>query len=559
MKPFPAKSDRSDQRYPVVVTVILTLLVFVVALYSLLDSRQSSYNLLAEQGRSFTEALAQASENAVVSETYYDYFVRARLSDLVVTLMNWGIEKIGEQQWTSFALGHDLLGAYVYDSLGNIVGGVTVRGGRPSPPDFIVAEVDALFADPESRFVLILDDGDGPGSAVHYYLELTARMDQVVVLSSEASLFQEALDETGIEKLARAMGSEPGVEYIAYQTVDGMVFSSRPTLSLSDIDGDPFLKAALDADSIVERQYTFQGHRVLEMVRPYSTPRHEFGLFRVGLSLERYYAVSRGYDQQLIILSAVLVVLLLVALAYLRGRRKRHEMIERFEHQAQRRERLSEMGSLAAGVAHEIRNPLNTISIAAQRLEKEFVPEANADQYRSFTQQIRSETKRLNETITRFLALAHEEKRQTGRIALDKLLAEVGSLLQVEGEKLRIAVSVQAEPGIEVEGDPDRLKEVFLNLFNNSKEALEGKPGTFEIAARRDGKQAVITVADSGPGIPFELHDKVFAPFYTTKEAGTGLGLPTVQRIITDMGGEVTLDTAVSRGTLFRLTIPAPQ
>lgn len=550
------KPIRTDQRYPVILTVVFTVLVFIIALYSLLDSRQRGYDLLVEQGRSFTEALARASENAVVSENYYDYFVKARQSDLIVTLGNWGIDRISERQWTSFALAHDLLGVYVYDSLGNIVAGVTMRGGRTVPPDYVIDEVFALFEDPEARFVLLYDEGDGPSGPIHYYLELTSRMDQVVVLSSEAQFYEEALAETGIGHLAGLMGSEPGVEYIVYQTADGTVFSSQPNLQLSDMTSDPFLTAAIDADSIVERRYDYNGRTILEMVRPFSTPRHEFGLFRVGLSLDRYYAISRGYDKQLILLSAVLVVLLLVALAYLRGRRKRLEMMQHYEHLAQRRERLSEMGSLAAGVAHEIRNPLNTISIAAQRLEKEFAPVDNVDQYKTFTQQIRSETRRLNETITRFLALAREDRKQSEPIRLDDFLKEIGGLLRVEGEKLGIEVTVECESGLSVEGDADRLKEVFFNLFNNSKEALDGKSGKFEIKAHGEEKKIVIAVADSGPGIPSELHDKVFAPYYTTKEAGTGLGLPTVQRIITDMGGEVGID-ANNGGITFLLTIPS--
>jgi signal transduction histidine kinase len=548
---------RSEQRYLAWLAVALTVVIFAITWFSIRESRSASYELLGEQGRAFTEALAQASDNAITSETFYDNLVRARYSDLIVTLTNWGMERITEQQWVSFALSHDLKGVYVYDTAADLVAGVTVRGERTSPPEYVEAEVDSLLAEPESRFVLFLDEGEIPGQVVHYYLELSSRMDQVVILVADALFFNEALNETGIGHLAQEMAREPGVDYIVYQTTEGVIFSSRRVDDLSRINDDPFLTGALDADSIVERVYKSQDQDLLELVRPFSTETYPFGLFRVGLSLEGYYAVSRGFDQQMIILSGVLLILLMVALAYLRGRRKRLEMMVEYERQAQRRERLSEMGNLAAGVAHEIRNPLNTISIAAQRLAREFTPDSDREQYTAFTQQIRSETTRLNEIITRFLALAREEKKQRVAVDLADLLEEVGDLLKLEGDKIGLQVTVRSEPGLRIEADADRLKEAFLNLFNNSKEALDGKPGTFEIAARRRGKQIEIGVTDNGPGIPAELHEKVFAPYHTSKEAGTGLGLPTVQRIVTDFGGEVTIDADYSPGARFLMMIPA--
>ena len=548
---------RFDQRYLSALAIALALAIFLITWFSIRQSRSDSFELLAEQGRTFTESLAQASENAVTSEIFYDYLVRTRYSDLIVTLMDMRMENLDEQGWASFAFSHDLVGVYIYDTLAELVDGVTARGGSYGPPDYIEAEVDSLLADPEERFVLLFDEGQEPGEMYHYYLELSSRMDQVVVLVTDAFAYREAISETGMDHLADVMAREPGVEYIVYQTTDGMVFSSGLSGDLPAVADDPYLIAALDADSIVERLYDYQGRRVLELVRPFSTALHPFGLFRVGLSLERYYAVSSGFDQQLVILSGVLLLLLMVALAYLRGRRKRWEMAERFEQETRRKERLSEMGDLAAGVAHEIRNPLNTISIAAQRLAREFEPKADQDKYTSFTSRIRTETKRLNEITTRFLALAREDKHKRVTVELNQLLNEVGDLLQVEGDRLGISIQIRAESNLKVLADTDKLKEMFLNLFNNSKEALAGQPGSFEITAGRSGDRIQITVTDNGPGIPTELHEKVFAPYYTTKEAGTGLGLPTVQRIVADFGGEVELDPRHSSGTRFKIRLSA--
>ena len=555
MKPSARYTGRVDQRFLTILAVIVTVGVFLITWLSIRESRADSFQLLVEQGRAFTESLALASENAIASETFYDYLVRTRYSELVVTLLDMDVDRLDNQGWASFALTHDLLGAYVYDSAGELTGGVTARGGQVRPPEHVEAEIDSLFTDPETRFVLLLDESGTPGQMIHYYLELSPQLDRVIVLAGDASFYSQALSETGIGHLAQAIAREPGVEYIVYQTAEGIVFSSRRIDALSDIADDPFLSQALDADSIVERIHDQNGRKILELVRPFSSAQYPFGLFRVGLSLDRYYAVSKAFDRQMIILAAVLLLFLLVALAYLRGRRKRAEMMEEYERQAQRRERLSEMGNLAAGVAHEIRNPLNTISIAAQRLEREFVPQANQDQYGAFTSQIRTETKRLNEIVTRFLALARDEQKIREIVELDTLLKEVGELLRVEGDKIGTTVAIDAESGIRIKADADRLKEVFLNMFKNTKEALAGSSGHFNISVRSEKDSVLIAVSDDGPGIRPELHDKVFAPYYTTKQGGTGLGLATVQKVVADLGGDVRIDERYSGGARFLIRL----
>ena len=545
-----------DQRYLTILAVVLVVAIFLIAWFSIRKSREDSFELLAEQGRAFTESLAQASNNAIVSEHYYDRLVRQRYSDLVVTLMDMDVDKLTDRDWASFALTHDLLGVYVYTNDSGLIAGATVRGGRLRPPQHVESEVDSLFAEPETRYVLLLEDGDTPGQLVHYYLELTTQLDRVIILADDAGSYSQALTETGINQLAQAMAREPGVEYIVYQTRLEIVFSSRRVDGLSTIGDDPFLSRALDADSIVVRVNKIQGQSILELVRPFSTAQYPFGLFRVGLSLDRYYSVSHGFDQQTIILSGILLLLLMAALANIRGRRKRYEMATEYERQAQRRERLSEMGNLAAGVAHEIRNPLNTISIAAQRLAREFTPTENAEQYQSFTAQIRSETNRLNEIITRFLALARDDKKQRTSVRLDALLNEIGELLRVEGDKIDLKVAVECEQGIEIAADPDRLKEAFLNLFNNTKEALAGRPGEFAVNARRHAGTIQITVTDNGPGIAAEMREQVFAPYYTSKTGGTGLGLSTVQRIVSDLGGDIVIDSTYTSGARFKIVLP---
>ncbi|MFH1374989.1 MAG: ATP-binding protein [bacterium] len=665
-QPRPMVSTRLDQRFVATIVIVVAVAVFILTWVGIRQSRSDSFELLVLQGKAFTEALAQAAENAIVSETFYDYLVHRRYAEIVVDLADVDLSTVTDRQLASVAQTHNLYGLYLFgvDSLpvaGSIVGGPVV-----TIPDFVYREVGELLTNPEDNYVLLLEEGDGPAEAVHYYLELTNRLDRVVVIVADAVYYLNALEQTQIGYLAQKMAREKGVAYVMYQSTEGIVFSSRSPGQLLSIESDEFLAGALDADSISHRVYQFQGEKVLELVRPFATSRYPFGLLRVGLSLDGFYVVSRGFDRQMIALAGVLFVLTVVVLLYISARRKRLQLarqyshiktitdkifdemrtgvaaidgtgtvslanhafrsilgldecmgrrwdeiikpiapglvrladanesvsdmevsvsvagdardlliassrlkvepggvvivvyditrLKEFERRSARRERLSEMGHLAAGVAHEIRNPLNTISIAAQRLSAEFAPAENAEEYRSFIGQIKAETKRLNDIISRFLVMAHEDRKRRSTIDLGDLIGHSVEFFQPEAEKLNMTVEVDVEPGLQIEADPDALRQVFINLFNNTKEALDGQPGQIAILAKRRDEAIEITFSDSGPGIRHDLRDKVFTPYFTTKEAGTGLGLPTVHKIISELGGEVRIEDADIGGVKIVMT-----
>lgn len=660
-----------DQRFTAAVVIVLALAVFILTWVGIRQSRSDSFELLVLQGRAFTEALAQAAENAIVSEIFYDYLVHQRYAEIVVGLTEPDLQSLTDQQLTQIAQVHDLYGVFVVSADSSLVAGSIVGGPKVALPDFVYEEVRQLIADPEENYILLLEEGDRPGEAIHYYLEITNRLDRVVLIMADALYYLDALEQTQIGYLAQKMAREQGVVYIMYQSTEGIVFSSRTTGQLLAIESDPFLSEVLEADSIMHRLYEFQDNNVLELVRPFATTKYPFGLLRVGLSLEGFYSVSKGFDRQMIAIAGALFVLAVVALLYLNSRQKRKEIarqytriksvtdkifdemrtgvaavdsagtitlandafagifgvgncvgrrwdeaidtadltfqqmaaareasteteltldirgvtktllvatsrlhdeldqaggiivvvyditrLKEFERKSARRERLSEMGNLAAGVAHEIRNPLNTISIAAQRLSSEFATGKDSDEYLSITNQIKSETKRLNDIISKFLTLAHEEKKRFTTMNLSDFITKTMEFFKSESEKLKLHLSMKVQPGLVLEADPDSLKQVFINLFNNAKEALGGQAGEISIVTHVQGDTIEIAFSDSGPGVKKELREKIFTPYFTTKEAGTGLGLPTVHKIISDLGGDIRVEDSDLGGARFVITIP---
>ncbi|MFH2050547.1 MAG: ATP-binding protein [bacterium] len=646
-----------DRRLLVIVIIAFALLLFIFTWWGIQASRRDSFKLLVMQGTTFAEALAQASENAIASESFNDYLVHRRFHEIALFIADMPEKDVREDQLSVMALRHNLDALYICDTSGQILAEGTGVGSKKILPDFVSNEIKSLAANPESFYVLLLQQNELPQESIHYYLEITNNLDKVIVIAADAQYYTEALKNTQIGYLVQNMAREAGVEYIIYQSLEGIIFSSRKTGELLSIKSDPFLTEALDSDTIFHRKYVFQDKEVLELVRPFAIDEYPFGLFRVGLSLSSYNNVSKSYDRQMVLLTVVLFGFLLVGLLYFNSRQKRKQILrqyseiklttstifdqmatgvasidadglvtlankafiniigvksllnkqwneiiiapelklenlklfsnkneefeielnihgelktllvavsdvvfyesyphgmvvvvydvtelKKYEHESIRKERLSEMGNLAAGVAHEIRNPLNTISIAAQRLALEYKPEDNNEEFIAFTNEIRSETKRLNEIITKFLALAREDVKKHSPINLEIFTKDFVRFITAEADELGIEISLDVEAGLIVDGEIDSLKQVFTNLFNNAKEALAKQDKKIiAIRAAREDEKVIITFSDNGPGINPEIRKKVITPYYTTKEAGTGLGLPTVHRIISEMHGSLTI------------------
>jgi two-component system, NtrC family, sensor histidine kinase HydH len=230
--------------------------------------------------------------------------------------------------------------------------------------------------------------------------------------------------------------------------------------------------------------------------------------------------------------------------------------IKELEETARRKERLTELGDLAAGVAHEIRNPLNAISIAAQRLLAEFQPKENSEEFKSFAGQIKSEANRLNEIVTRFLAMTRERSHSGDRFDASAVIKDSLQFMQLDLVNTKIKLQSDIGSGIYLRGIPDRLRQLVINLVRNGIEACHENAGEVRITLRREDRYSVLSVRDSGPGIPEEIKKKIFNPYFTTKEKGTGLGLSIVHQIAEEMGAKMEVTTPSSGGTEFRIIFP---
>lgn len=220
--------------------------------------------------------------------------------------------------------------------------------------------------------------------------------------------------------------------------------------------------------------------------------------------------------------------------------------------------KLAATGQLAAGIAHEIRNPLASISGSIELLSSHL--ELTSEEDKKLLEISLREIRRLNRLITDFLEFAKPRETESREIMLRPLLDEVKeAILNRSQDPVRLELAVNVDPALQVYCDPERMKQVFFNLFLNSVEAAAGTSLRIEVSGKLNSEgMAEIEVADDGKGIPESAQKKIFDPFFTTKPNGTGLGLTTVAQIIKASGGDIALGPS-TRGALFRIHLPTPE
>ncbi len=220
-----------------------------------------------------------------------------------------------------------------------------------------------------------------------------------------------------------------------------------------------------------------------------------------------------------------------------------------------RSQRLASIGSLAAGVAHEIRNPLSSIKGFATYFKEKL--SGNPEDIKTADIMIQ-EVERLNRVIRQLLDLSRPMEIEKKPTRLGPLLDHTVRLIDVHARKRGITVKTDVSPEAPfVMADPDRIKQVLLNLCLNAIEAMQAR-GTLTLSLGRHNEKMVrVEVSDTGAGIPGDDLENIFDPYYTTKSSGTGLGLAIVHRIVEAHGGEIRVRSEAGRGTVFIILLPS--
>lgn len=227
--------------------------------------------------------------------------------------------------------------------------------------------------------------------------------------------------------------------------------------------------------------------------------------------------------------------------------------IKELEKELRRNERMAALGKMAAGVAHELRNPLSSIKGLALLLKTRSSDDAKATETADVLVQ---EVERLNRSIGELLDYARPHKLEMKVVDIQEVIDKAVSLIAMDIKSAGVKLLLESDSGSYVKGDRDKLNQVFLNLLLNSLQAMD-MDGKLKVTTLRAGKEIVSTIEDNGCGVEEANLSKVFDPYFTTKKGGTGLGLAMSAKIIEEHSGSIEFMSHFGQGTTVKVSIPA--
>ncbi|MFA5011906.1 MAG: ATP-binding protein [Ignavibacteria bacterium] len=227
----------------------------------------------------------------------------------------------------------------------------------------------------------------------------------------------------------------------------------------------------------------------------------------------------------------------------------------KIEKQLSQNEKFTAMGELASGVAHEIRNPLNTIIMISQRLEREYKYKINSEDFSSLLEILRSESYRVNSIVEQFLRFTKPAKLMIAEYDVNEFLTEIIKIAEVQTINKTIKIQAKINEYKKISFDYQQMKQVFINLIRNAIDASQNN-GEINIEFTSSNKGNVFTICDNGSGITKENIKKIFDIYFTTKKNGTGMGLSIVRQIVLQHNGTIEVESEINRGSKFIITIP---
>lgn len=380
----------------------------------------------------------------------------------------------------------------------------------------------------------------------------------IIAVHANADYIVNFRKEIDVQKQIDELGHQSGIEYVALLDNNRKILAHTDGRLVNQNDETP-LKVAVKAElepggRVVEQS---DGARRYDIVKAITVNGANLGLLKIGLSLKPMEAAWQRSLRSMIVFGLAVLAVGILGMATIFYMQQNHlKKIGSLEAEISRQERLSELGNLAATVAHEIRNPLNSVSMGLQRLKAEFTPTQDADDYARFLKLMQEEVHRLNSIVEQFLSLARPLQLNREEIAVAPYLKELTALITAEANSSRVNVDLKVPGDLPpLHADRNYLKQLLLNLVLNGIQAMpEG--GTLSIAARAIKDRLELTVADEGIGIKPAALKKLFEPYFTTKNNGSGLGLSIARRIAEAHGGAITVESEANRGSRFRVLLP---
>ncbi len=469
----------------------------------------------------------------------------------------YGIDETDQQKHLSPADLQALADQYllasieIYDPKGNQLKAWPLQSAAAGKPPFLRDLI-------EKKRSVVIDQGEDRG----FTIAITRRRESgIIALHLTREQGKKILRQLAIQKAISDIGLKEDILYVSVQDSSLVILAHTDPALIGKKEEDPFLASSLQKRQIGSRLLPHKdGKETFEVAKSFSLGGKPSGVIRIGYSPKEIYPVLSQIKKNVALSILFFLILGVSAITLIWVNQNRHlRRMKEMEDRIHLAERLSSLGHLASGVAHEIRNPLNAIGMGLQRLKREFSPheESKQEEYRSFTDLILNEIRRVNGIIEQFLSLSRPFRLDLRPTSLQELVGNLTVLFQEEASSKHIVLRTEIDPGLPlIAVDPERLKEALINILKNGMEAME-EGGALSVSTRSFKDRVEVVISDSGSGIPPDQMEKIFNYYYTTKEKGSGLGLPIAHRIIEAHGGQLRIETQPEAGTKVTVTLPA--
>ena len=576
------RSPKYDRRFlqPIAVAIVCAVFIGLILTMGIIDLQRSDRSLMGfmeNQGLNIiglVERLSQENLTALIqaykmdgssaSVTIADGALLPQKS-LTAAIVNIGREV--DNEWKANRLSEEYLGKFageknlwfvaVLDKQGKVV-----FQSRPLPADLIGGAASTAIRKEE----ITIDLFNRLGRLGDIGFVALRRKDEsgtiIIALDRDGQRYwgMKVSIEKALDKLGQGQGQ--GMVYIAIINEQDMVLGSHGQLPEKWEAGTLHIAQILAGTKKVEsRKIVSHGKKLLEIAAPVYLFGKVAGVARLGIDREGTDEILAENRRNMVFFTTSVILITLLSMWILYRNQNRHLAgIVEMERQLEKAERLSALGQLAAGVAHEIRNPLNAISMASQRLKREFIPE-DEDKHKEFETLagvIRDEIRRLNGIIEEFLTFSKSRRLELHDYPVSEVLQKIVNLIREEATLKGIAIETRFSnnPAV-IPMDVDKLEQAIFNFVKNAMESISGE-GVITIAVDSGSKDRVsIKISDNGCGMTSEEVERIFNPEYTTKEKGLGLGLPLAHEIIRGHGGEIRVLSQQGSGTTFEIMLPA--
>jgi len=443
----------------------------------------------------------------------------------------------------------------IYDSRGNLL------RGWPSPFHSIKARPLLQELVEKKRSVMINFFGNPLWEDRWFSIAIQRKVTPgIIALHLNGEQIKRFFRQFAIQRAISDIGLREGILFISVQDIHFNLLAHTGPNFIERKEEDPFLKSSLQINQPLSRLHRpTGGEEIFEVSKSFSLKNNLMGLIRIGFSSKEIHPLLSQTKKNVALSILVFLILGISAITLIWVNQNRHlKKMKEMEDRIQLAERLSSLGHLAAGVAHEIRNPLNAIGMGLQRLNREFLPqeESKKEEYLSFTELILKEVRRVNQIIEQFLTLSRPSHLHLKLSSLRNLLNHLITLFQEEASSQGINLQVKISSDLpSIKMDDEKLTQAFINIMKNGMQAME-HGGVLRIETQYLKDRLEVAISDTGSGIPPDQMEKIFNYYYTTKEKGVGLGLPIAHRIIEAHGGQLKVESQVGIGTKVTVILP---